>query len=198
MANCHKNFFTASNAFHGEIILAKSKRDDLIRSRDGLRSHIRVNFEEKGLPNVKFKIQGSFQNNTTVNPLNGDYDIDDGIYFDPPLDPGSKPTPETVHSWVKDAADSYEQVEPAKDKKRCVRVLFKAGYHVDFPIYDLTGENANRRPDLAIKGEGWIFSDPREFGDWFEKEVNKNGALLAQIGSIFQSMDRLSSQDQLQ
>ncbi len=187
MANCQKNFFTASNAFHGKILLAKSKRDDLIRSRDNLRSHIRTKFEEKNRPKIKFKIQGSFHNGTTVNPLNSDYDIDDGIYFDPPLDEESRQSPETVHAWVKEAADSYKQVDPAKDKKRCVRVPFKAGYHVDFPIYYLTGKDPNRRPELAIKNDGWKFSDPRALSDWFEGEVASKGALLRRVVRYFKA-----------
>jgi hypothetical protein len=187
MANCHKNFFTAGDSFHGKILLDKSKRDDLIRSRDNLRKHIRAKFEEKDRPKIKFKIQGSFHNGTTVNPLDDDYDIDDGIYFDPPFEKGERPTPETVHSWVKEAADSYRQVDPAKDKKRCIRVPFKDGYHVDFPIYDLTGEDPNRRPELAIKGEGWVFSDPRAFGDWFEDMVTRKGALLRRVVRYFKA-----------
>ena len=187
MANCHKNFLTASNAYYGKIKLTDAKIRSLIKSRDGLRHHIRAEFDKEGRPKIKFYIQGSFHNQTGINPLSGDYDIDDGIYFDPPLPPDSRPTPATVHTWVKEAADSYRQVDPAIDKQRCVRVPFKAGYHVDFPIYDLTGEDQDRTPELAIKGEGWVFSDPREFGKWFKREKDSQGAVLRRVVRYFKA-----------
>lgn len=180
MANCHKNFFTATDSYHAKISLDDAKKESLKISRNNLREHLKKEFLEKKRPPIKFQMQGSFVMKTTVNPLNGDYDIDDGLYFKPQL--GMRPTPETVHQWVADSAATYLTVDPPVDKKRCVRVPFKAGYHIDIPIYDLVNENNDDdpKPYLAVKGEGWVFSDPRKLTRWFNDEVgkhNNNGQL---------------------
>src|SRR3989339_1889205 len=135
MANCHQNFFTASDSFYLKISLDNSKSDSLRGSRDNLRKHIKKKFNEEGRPAIKFYMQGSFVMKTMITPLDGDYDIDDGLYFSPNLNP--RPTTETIHQWVVKATQSYSTVDPPIDKKRCVRIPFKAGYHVDYPIYDL-------------------------------------------------------------
>lgn len=180
MANCHRNFFTATDSYHSKIALNDKKKESLKTSRNELREHLKKEFSKKGHPVIKFQMQGSFVMKTTVNPLDGDYDIDDGLYFKPQLE--GHPTPETVHRWVTDAVATYPTVDPPVDKKKCVRVPFKAGYHIDIPIYDLVKEDADStlKPYLAIKGEGWIFSDPRKLSAWFDDEVSKynnNGQL---------------------
>lgn len=175
MANCHKNFFTSSNSYHSEIVLDEAQKDSLKKSRNKLRKHIKKEFKEKDRPAIKFQMQGSFVMRTTINPLNGgDYDIDDGLYFKPQLE--GRPTAETAHKWVVDAASTYPTVEPPVDKSKCVRVPFRAGYHIDIPIYDLVKEELedDLKPYLAVKGEDWIFSDPRKLSEWFDDEVSKH------------------------
>ncbi|MDH5561866.1 MAG: CBASS cGAMP synthase [Deltaproteobacteria bacterium] len=173
MANCHKNFFTATDSYHSKVTLDGTKKESLKTSRNKLRAHLKKEFSEKNRPSIKFQMQGSFAMKTTVNPLNGDYDIDDGLYFKPQLE--ERPTPETVHRWVTDAAASYPTVDPPVDKNKCVRVPFKAGYHIDIPIYDLVKEDDdNALPYLAVKGDGWIFSDPKKLTGWFDDEVSKH------------------------
>jgi len=188
MANCHKNFLTGSDSFHSKINLDESKVSSLRVSRDNLRKHIRAKFEELNRPKIKFKMQGSFDMNTTVNPLNGDYDIDDGVYFSPSLE--ERPTSVTVHNWIVDAAKSYKTVDPPIDKKRCVRVPFKSGYHVDFPIYDLVENNNGQEdsePHLAVKLDGWIFSDPVKITNWFSKNVKDTQGQLRRIVRYFKA-----------
>jgi len=186
MANCHKNFLTAKNSYHSRVALDDSKKDSLKTSRKGLRKHIKAKFEEKKRPAIKFQIQGSFGMRTAVNPLDGDYDIDDGLYFKPQLE--DRPTPETVHSWVVEAAESYGTVDPPLDKKRCVRVPFKDGYHVDLPIYDLVDDgNGSVSPDLAVKGDGWVFSDPKNIADWFDNRVSDTNPLLRRLVRYFKA-----------
>lgn len=74
---------------------------------------------------------------TTVNPINGnEYDLDDGVYLSgySDVDQDSWPSPSTVHSWIKSAVDGHTQKSPV-DKDTCVRVVYEAGYHIDYPIY---------------------------------------------------------------
>lgn len=186
MANCHKNFLTAKNSYHFKVDLDDGKKASLRTSRKELRKHMKAKFEEKGRPLIKFQIQGSFGMDTAVNPLDGDYDIDDGLYFKPQLE--ERPTPETVHSWVVEAAESYRTVDPPIDKTRCVRVPFKDGYHVDLPIYDLVDDGNNSvSPDLAVKGDGWIYSDPKKITDWFDNRVSDTNPQLRRLVRYFKA-----------
>lgn len=193
MANCHKNFFTATESFHSKIVLDERKKESLRRSRRNLKDHIKKKFEEKDRPKIVFWIQGSFSMDTTVNPLNGDYDIDYGLYFNPELD--ERPTPDTVHRWVVEAVKSYNTVDPPIDKSRCVRVQFKAGYHVDIPIYDLVdpGEGVVE-PYLAIIGEGWEYSDPKLLTQWFNNRVSEKDAQLRRLVRYFKAWADYQSQ----
>lgn len=60
---------------------------------------------------------------TIVNPLDGEYDIDDGVYLQN-LDKENKdswPTPETVHSWIYKAVEGHTKEDPI-DKRIKERV----------------------------------------------------------------------------
>jgi hypothetical protein len=186
MANCHKNFLIATDSYHSSISLDDTKKEFLKISKKNLRKHIKNKFQEKDRPTIKFQTQGSFSMDTAVNPLDGDYDIDDGLYFKPQLD--NRPNPETVHTWVVEAAKSYKTVDPPIDKNRCVRVPFKAGYHVDIPIYDLI-ENSNGTllPELAIKGDGWQCSDPKKLSEWFQDRVSQTNSELRRLVRYFKA-----------
>ncbi len=186
MANCHKNFLTAKNSYHCRVGLDDRKKASLRTSRRELRKHMKAEFEEKDRPSIKFQIQGSFGMGTAVNPLDGDYDIDDGLYFKPQLE--ERPTPETVHSWVVEAAESYRTIDPPIDKKRCVRIPFKDGYHVDLPIYDLVNDSDDTvSPELAVKGDGWIDSDPKKIMDWFDNRVSDTNTQLRRLVRYFKA-----------
>jgi hypothetical protein len=116
---------------------------------------------------------------TTVNPLDGEYDIDDGVYLQN-IDKDNKnnwPAPETVHSWIYKAVEGHTKEDPI-DKRTCVRVIYSGQYHVDLPIY---GEY-KKAYYLAEKGEnGWHTSDPRALADWFKKQVKQSGEQLRNI-----------------
>ncbi|MCH7515977.1 MAG: hypothetical protein IIB08_02410, partial [Bacteroidetes bacterium] len=78
MANCNELFLK----FHGIIVLSKSKKETLIISRNAVRNRINKYFKD----NLEFKPpdffqQGSFSLKTAINPLDGEYDIDDGVYL---------------------------------------------------------------------------------------------------------------------
>ena len=78
MADCHSLF----TVFHRKIRLATSKEDYLRTSRDALRACICKHFsEEEEISEPRFHMQGSFAMRTIVNPLDGEYDLDDGVYL---------------------------------------------------------------------------------------------------------------------
>lgn len=140
MANTQEQFAV----FHGRIELHDSKEANLQRGRDAIRDVIRDSFrDKKRSPVPEFCAQGSFTMRTTVNPIDGEYDLDDGVYLQNlSHDDKSKwPTPAEVHQWVVDAVDGHTEQKPI-DKTSCVRVIYAGQYHIDLPIYaDLNGKN---------------------------------------------------------
>lgn len=186
MANCHKNFLTANDSYHSRISLDDNKRESLKTGKKNLRTHIKNEFQEKKRPTVKFQTQGSFSMDTEINPLAGDYDVDDGLYFKPQLE--NRPNPETVHAWVVNAAKSYSTVDPPIEKNMCVRIPFKAGYHIDIPIYDLIDNGDGIfLPELAIKGDGWKYSDPKKLSKWFQDRVSQTNSQLRRLVRYFKA-----------
>ena len=175
MANCHDLF----QKFHDKIKLPSSKREYLMQARDAIRDRARKHFKEELKCNVpKFWIQGSYAMRTVANPLDGEYDIDDGVYLQN-LDVNKEkwPPTSTVHNWVFKAVKGHTDKDPV-DKRTCVRVIYSGKYHVDLPIY---GENKGLYY-LAEKGEnGWNESNPRTLTAWFKNEVETKGEQLRQV-----------------
>ena len=169
----------AFNKFNNEISIKETKRENLVRGRNGLRNRIKTKFAEKERVKPKFHMQGSFAMKTTVNPIkNKEYDVDDGVYLQgyENKDISEWPSVQTVHNWLKDAVEGYTSISPI-DKNTCIRVVFADNYHVDLPIYICKNEDIY----LAHKDKGWTVSDPKEFTYWFIDKVNKNGEQLRSI-----------------
>lgn len=173
MADCNDLF----KKFQEKITLISTKRDYLKQARDALRKRIIyyfVNDKEETPP--EFWIQGSYKMLTIVNPLDGEYDIDDGIYLQN-IDSDDKdnwPKPETVHDWIVKAVQGHTEEDPI-DKRACVRVVYSGNYHVDLPIYGVYQDETY----LAEKGEkGWHLSDPKALIDWFTEQTKVNGELI--------------------
>jgi len=168
------------NRFHDRIALTSSKKDSLRIARNALREKIRKHFRETlNLIVPKFQGQGSYAMGTTVNPLNGEFDIDDGVYLQH-LDTKDKsqwPTPATVHQWLVQATKGHTAEKPI-DKRTCVRVRYAGHYHVDLPSYgQFYGDYL-----LAEKGDkGWHRSDPLALTNWFRDQVKNNGEQLRKM-----------------
>ncbi len=171
MADCHDLFCK----FYEEIRLTHSKRGSLRTSRTANRDRIKDHFRDvlkKEVP--KFYGQGSYNMHTIVNPLDDDFDIDDGVYLQGlGTDPSKFPSCETVHGWIIDATKGYTK-SPPTSRSNCVRVPY-VGYHVDLPCYAL---NADGVPMLFRKGKDPVESSPREFSKWFQDKVNAYGDQL--------------------
>lgn len=176
MAECHDLF----NDFHAEIHLSSTKKESLRTSRNAIRDKVKKYFKEdlkKKTP--LFYGQGSYMMNTTINPLDGEYDIDDGIYLEhlKDIEEEQWEAPATVHNWIVNATKDHTSTPPV-DKNTCVRVIYKANYHVDLPIYV---KKEGQTPKLAHKTLGWIESDPKGFTTWFNDQVKEKGDQLKRI-----------------
>lgn len=178
MANLHETFIE----FNDSIKLSTSKKDKLRISRNAVRGDIEKYFEEKrDKHTVKFKGQGSFSMNTTILPISGEYDVDDGVYiFGKEED---RPTPQTAHDWIYIAVENRTDQDTI-DKNACVRVQYAGDYHIDLPIYYKTTDSESESffdskdvPELAHKNKGWIQSDPYAFKKWFDKQSKDKSQL---------------------
>jgi len=168
VADCHKSFLD----FNTVISLNSSHKKSLRKSRNAVREKIRDYFRDKQngfFP--KFHGQGSFMMNTIIDPLDGEFDIDDGIYFKVEAEPFQSIS--TFHRWICEAVDGHTKQSPI-DKQTCIRLVYARQYHLDLPIYYII---EGQTPYLAHKGQGWIKSDPREFIKWFNSKADTNGQL---------------------
>lgn len=173
MADCHDLF----QKFYDEIKLSTSKKEILKQARDALRKRIKdyFNKEKKETP-PNFWGQGSYAMSTIVNPLDGEYDIDDGVYLQN-LDKDYRenwPTPGTVHGWIYQAVKGHTKDDPI-DKRTCIRVVYIGEHHVDLPIY---GEYGGKYYLAEKEEKGWHPSDPEALTDLFKKQVKQNGEQL--------------------
>ena len=157
------------NKFHETIALTSGKKESLRKSRDAIRERIRKYFRDTLKVLVpKFQGQGSYSMHTMINPIDGEFDIDDGVYLQhlDMYDIDQWPTPATVHQWLLKATDEHTN-EKSIDKQTCVRVRFAGEYHVDLPAYG----TLNNVYLLADKGpKGWHVSDPKAITDWLLKQ----------------------------
>ncbi|MBW1706282.1 MAG: hypothetical protein JRJ86_14115 [Deltaproteobacteria bacterium] len=166
--------------FHDRVTLTSGKKESLRKARNAIRSRIRNYFHENlKLKLPKFLGQGSYAMGTTVNPIDGEFDIDDGIYLQhlDENDNSKWPSPGTVHSWLINATDGHTKDKPI-DKRTCVRMRYAGQYHVDLPAYaKLNGDYL-----LAEKGnKGWHRSDPLAINMWFMENVKAHGVQLSRV-----------------
>lgn len=170
MANCHELF----QNFYEEIRIGKTKKDRMIKSKNGLRSRIRKWFKDYH-PDYepKFFIQGSHKMKSGIRTKEDICDLDDGIYF------FRKPdvTATTLQEWIWSAVNGYTNTEP-EHRKKCVRSIFSGDYEIDQPIYyKIEGQEYK----LAVKNTGWEDSDPKAMVDWFNKKKDKECKLIRDV-----------------
>ncbi|PFM75233.1 hypothetical protein COJ46_22025 [Bacillus sp. AFS077874] len=183
MAQCNDLFIL----FDANIALKSEKKQSLRTSRNAIRKKIQDHFAQTlKASKPKFWGQGSYMMNTTIKPIEGEYDIDDGVYLAHLA--GEKeenwPAVSTVHNWILKAVDGHTTTPPV-DKNTCVRVIYKNDYHVDIPIY-IKVDDAEH-PKLAHKTKGWVDSDPKLLTNWFNCEVTEKGLQLKRIVRYFKA-----------
>ncbi|MDR3669175.1 MAG: hypothetical protein P4L35_20285 [Ignavibacteriaceae bacterium] len=166
MANLDSSFLN----FCEKVRLTKSKKENLIVSREANRDRIKKHFKEiLKEEGPDFFQQGSFSFKTTVNPIDCEYDVDDGVYLNN-LDDDfiDKTLPKTAHSWIIDAVKDATNARVI-DKPNCIRVVYAKDYHLDLPIY---GKKDDKFYVANIKSNKWIENDPKGFNDWFYAKLS--------------------------
>ncbi len=166
-------------AFHEEIKLGRFKENQILREKrdiikDKLESQLPVIFEGYGeeCPAFSFRDQGSYEMGTGTKPLDGDYDIDQGLYF--MVSTAEYPDPVVLKQRVHEALDDHTQ--EVRIRQSCVTVFYQREgepiYRVDIAVYSDGEMNADGTDRLG-KGKEysteeyrlWEVSNPQGLSD---------------------------------
>ena len=197
MFDCAKDI----RAYHQqEVTLPQTEQDSMRDRRNSNRRRLRSGLQKADKPEpIKFVTQGSYAMKTMVRDPDNDYDIDDGVYFrkeDLVGARGAEMTSLQARQMVRDAVDDGKFEKAPEVRPNCVRVFYKAGYHVDLPVYrqvvtsTIFGEEEIHY-ELAASS-GWKRSDARDVTEWYEeaRSNSANGTLLRQINRCLKKYAR--------
>ena len=178
MIDCSKDI----RAYHNqEVTLPKVEQDKMRDRRNSNRTRLRKGLADAGKPApIEFVSQGSYAMKTMIRDPDNDYDIDDGVYFrkeDLVGERGAAMTSLQARQMVRDAVNDGSFKRAPEVRSNCVRVYYKAGYHVDLPVYrrvkteTIFGDEIHY--ELAASS-GWKRSDARQVTKWYEDERSKS------------------------
>lgn len=166
MADNQKQF----SGFLGNIELVGNDLSSLRKSRDANRDRITKYWKDtlkRAVPT--FEEQGSFEMGTVIRPLEGDYDLDDGMYLNCiGSDPAKWESTATIQGWVCKAVEGATKGDPQK-RKRCVRVPYQGGYHIDIPSYGTDSFGTIRVYEKSVDPKDFVESNPTALVDWFNE-----------------------------
>jgi hypothetical protein len=156
---------------YGENAILREKRDII---RDKLRERLPAVFEEheEECPPFDFCDQGSYEMGTGTKPLDSDYDIDQGLYFE--VATSAYPDPVVLKQRVFEALEGH--TTDVRIRRPCVTVYYQLDgepiYRVDIAVYSDRTANADGKDYLAKGKEGseerhriWEVSDPQGLTD---------------------------------
>lgn len=162
-----------------EITLPLDDQRGMSNRRNSNRDRVRDDLRKKSKPSVReFKSQGSYAMKTMTQHPENDYDIDDGVYFDKDalVGPrGGEMRALDARCMVRDAVDDGSFSKSPEVRNNCVRIYYKAGYHVDMPVYrrvvttNWLGQEAVHH---ELASSDWVRSDARDVTTWFDNENN--------------------------
>lgn len=166
MADNQKQF----EGFLENIQLIGEGLKSLRKSRDANRDRITKHWKDVLKRRVpSFKEQGSFEMGTVIKPIEGDYDLDDGMYLNCIGDDANEwPSTSTVQGWVCSAVEGATEGDPQK-RKRCVRIPYKDGYHIDVPAYGQDSFGTTRVYEKGKEPVTFDESNPVALVDWFNE-----------------------------
>ena len=172
MADCHNLFQDYNKA----ITPSSSQRERMKTSRKSLEKKISDKLFEKLGMRVTFYTQGSDAQRmkTIIIKEDGTFDSDRGVYLPKKPDVSG----ETVQGYIYDAVKDHTE-DGAQHRKKCVRVIFRCEYNIDFPAYyEVDGEDFAY---MAVKGTDWIKDDPWHMITWLEDYKDADGQFVRMI-----------------
>ena len=165
--------------FHGDRVwMGPAGRRDILAKAKSNRSRLRNGLARDGKP-APFgsATQGSYAMRTMIQNDDGDYDVDDGVYFtkEALVGPnGGEISALAARQMVCDALQDKRFNEKPEVRKNCVRIQYASpnNYHVDVPVYrrirtkdPFTGANIDR---YEIASAEWKASDALNVTKWFK------------------------------
>lgn len=153
-------------AFHEAIKMGRFEHNQELRDkrdilRDRLRRRLPAVFDAAGeaCPRFDFRDQGSYSLGTGVLPLDGDVDIDQGLYFD--VSVSDYPDPVVLKCRVRDALAGHTRGDGSRPgvviRRPCVTVRYHVQgqplYHVDLAVYSAGARHRDGKPRLAVGRE---------------------------------------------
>lgn len=172
MANVQSYFET----FNTRIRLGRFDENETLREkRDIIRRKLEAKlpgvFNDHGepCPDYTFLDQGSYAMGTGTKPLNGDYDIDQGLYFS--ISTTDYPDPVVLKERVFEALDGH--TNRVELRRSCVTVFYscegESVYHIDVAVYSDGSQNtdgksrhAKGKRYSATENRFWEVSDPQK------------------------------------
>lgn len=186
--------------FHKAIALGRFDEEATLREkrdiiRNKLQDKLPAQFEEAGeeSPSFGFADQGSYALGTGIKPVSGDYDIDQGLYFD--VTENDYPDPIVLKKRVRDALQG--QTKSVAIRRSCVTVFYQREgeeiYHVDLAVY--RSPDAGGAPKLAkgkefsqTENKFWELSDQSGFVEWVRDGFDEDGR--SQLRRLIRYMKR--------
>lgn len=163
-----------------ESATLREKRDIIGQK---LKDKLPGEFEEhdEACPTFEFADQGSYAMGTGIKPVAGDFDIDQGIYFD--LSAADYPDPVVLKERIRDALEGH--TKKVEIRRSCVTVFYQRAdediYHVDLAVYRKPS-SATALPEIGkgkehsqVDNRYWETSDPAGLADWFTSGLDEAG-----------------------
>lgn len=180
MAQVQKYF----EEFHGAIRLGRFDEESTLREkRDVIKQKLRdklpgqFDSHDEICPTFRFADQGSYALGTGIKPVAGDFDIDQGMYFE--LSDGQYDDPVVLKKRIRDALEGH--TKKVAIRRACVTVFYqRAGedqYHVDVAVYreGVSGglpKIAKGKEFSAPENHVWEISDPSGLASWVTAGLN--------------------------
>ena len=164
--------------FHKERVrMNDDGRADILSKAKANRKRLRKGLARDGKP-APFgsQTQGSYAMRTMIQDGDGDYDIDDGVYFEKQALVGARggdmSALDARHMVCAALQDDLFKDKP-EVRTNCVRVYYSAGYHVDVPVYrrirttdPWTGAVTE---SYELASTTWKASDALNVTKWFKR-----------------------------
>ena len=163
-----------------KVRMSEDDRADIFGKAKANRTRLKNGLASNGDPKpIGLHTQGSYSMRTMTQHAEGDYDVDDGVYFDRESLKGAQGGDKSAldaRKMVCAAVQDERFTRAPEIRKNCVRVYYNEGYHVDLPVYrEIKTKNLFAGKDdksFELASADWKASDPRKVTDWF-KEQNK-------------------------
>lgn len=178
MTSLHKHFI----GFDSRLNITPTKAKQIRTSELNIKRAIKKYFSEQYvLRGFKYSRQGSYSLKTLIRTKNDTCDLDFGIR----IFPFPKVSAITMQKHIVKALALVNNSTFPTHKKKCVRLEYHNGYHIDITTYGIESVKSDLL-QLATK-DGWEESNPTLLKKWFEETGGKDIAQLRRLVKYFKA-----------